>query len=464
MTEVQPPLTFIPPSFNPLVLKFAKIILPWYLKFQTNISTIEGENLDTFRELYQRFAAQKIRLLFAFRHPSTNDPLCMAHLFWHLAENYARNQGFKFKIPIHAHFMYDRGIPLWAGDWVGWLYAHLGGSSIQRGKLDLLGLKSARNLFVNGTFPLAAAPEGATNGHNEIMSPLEPGIAQLGFWCVDDLLKAQRQEEVIFLPIGIKYNFLESPWRAIANLLTELEQEAGIETKQPLKLSSNKISEAEKEILYQRLFRLGEALLAEMEHFYHKFYHQPLESINQDAQENQRETQPNKLFAQRLRRLLDTALKVAEGYFNIKAKGDLTDRCRRLEQAGWDYIYREDFKDSEQKSTVERGLANHLAEEATMAMWHMRLVESFVSVTGSYVKENLSGERFAETLMIIWDLITRLKGGNPFLRPLLGKQRVKLTMGEAISVSSRWGDYQKNRRQAIASLTQDLQLALAKML
>jgi hypothetical protein len=461
MTEVKPPLEFIPPSFNPLVLKFTKFILPWYLKFKTNISAIEGENLETLIDLYQQFYAKKIRLLLAFRHPSTNDPLCMGYLFWYLAQNYARKQGIKFNSPIHVHFMYDRGIPLWAGDGVGWLYSSLGGTSIQRGKLDLQGLKSARDLFVNGAFPLAAAPEGATNGHNEIISPLEPGIAQLGFWCVDDLRKAQRQEEVIILPIGIKYNFLESPWQEIANLLTQLEQEVGIQTKQPLQLISNQISQEEKETLYQRLFGLGEVLLTEIEHFYSKFYRQSFEVI---SEENQEEILPNQIFSQRLYRLLDTVLKVAEGYFNINPKGNLTDRCRRLEQAGWDYIYRDDFKDIGQKSTLERGLGNHLAEEATMAMWHMRIVESFVAVTGYYVKENPTGERFAETLMIIWDLMTRLKGSNPFMRPLLGKQKVKLTMGEPISVSSRWDDYKQNRRQAVANLTEDLQVALEKMI
>lgn len=37
-------------------------------------------------------------------------------------------------------------------------------------------------------------------------------------------------------------------------------------------------------------------------------------------------------------------------------------------------------------------------------------------------------------------------------------------MGEPISVSDRWPDYQANRKQAVAQLTADLQAALEAMI
>ncbi|MBD0309727.1 MAG: 1-acyl-sn-glycerol-3-phosphate acyltransferase, partial [Microcoleus sp. T1-bin1] len=162
--------------------------------------------------------------------------------------------------------------------------------------------------------------------------------------------------------------------------------------------------------------------------------------------------------------LLDVALQVAEEYFNLKPRGSLIDRCRRLEQAGWDYIYREDIKDIAALSPLERGLADRLAEEANLRMWHMRLVESFVSVTGRYVEEKLTAERLAETTLLLWDVLARIKGGNPFGRPKLAKQQVQMTVGEPISVSDRWEGYQTSRRLAVAELTQDLQSALEAMI
>lgn len=72
-----------------------------------------------------------------------------------------------------------------------------------------------------------------------------------------------------------------------------------------------------------------------------------------------------------------------------------------------------------------------------------------------------------ETSWLISDMMTRIKGGNPFNRPKLGKQCAYVTVGTPISVSDRWDDYQDNRRaakQAVADLTQDLQTALQDLI
>jgi hypothetical protein len=203
-----------------------------------------------------------------------------------------------------------------------------------------------------------------------------------------------------------------------------------------------------------------------MENFYTRFYHHsPLET--EISQIDPQTSDPNQVLAARLQALLDTALKVAEQYFDLQPKGSLTDRCRRLEQAAWDCIYREDLKTIESLSPVERGLADRIAEEADLRIWHMRLVENFVAVTGRYVRENPTAERFAETLLLTWETVVRLKGENPYPRPRLGQQVATITVGEPISVSDRWQDYQRDRRsakQAVTTLTQDLQTALEGMI
>jgi hypothetical protein len=100
-------------------------------------------------------------------------------------------------------------------------------------------------------------------------------------------------------------------------------------------------------------------------------------------------------------------------------------------------------------------------------MWHMRLVETFVAVTGHYVVEKPTVERFAETILLLWDMVTRIKGSNPFERPRLGKQRVQMTVGQPLSVSDRYPIYQASRhsaRLAVADLTQDLQHAMEALI
>ena len=463
-TRAQPPLDFIPPVFNSFVLQVSQLILPFWLRSQTPLVEINAENLSVLAEYFQKFQQKKVRFLLAFRHPSINDPYCMGYLLWKLLPKFIKQENIQLQYPIHAHFMYDRGIPLWAGNKVSWLYSRLGGTSIQRGKLDLPGLRSARELFVNASFPIAAAPEGATNGHNEIISPLEPGIAQLGFWCAEDLKKSDRTEEVFIIPVGIQYFYITPPWAEIANLLTQLENDCGIKT--PLFTENNTLDEQK---LYERLFNLGEEILGIMENFYRESYHQnlpDLDTLKAMFENNLDPIQqlPNSLFSLRLQNLLNVALKVAEQYFHIPNKGSIVDRCRRVEQAGWDCIYREELKPNQELSPLKRGLADRVAEEADLRMWHMRMVESFVAVTGHYVQEKPTVERFADTILLTWDLVARIKGGTSFFRPRLGQQRAQMTIGEPISVTARSPQYKANRRQAVANLTQELQHNLEKMI
>jgi hypothetical protein len=470
--QAQPPLEFIPPTFNPLVLRVAQQVMPMWRHRHTAISQIEADNVEVLVDLYRQFQEGKIRFLMAFRHPSVDDPFCVAHLLWRLVPQVAKQQGISLQSPIHSHFIYDRGIPLWAGSQMAWLYSRLGGTPIHRGKADWMGLRSIRNLFANGQFPMLASPEGATNGHNEIISPLEPGIAQFGFWCAEDLHKAERSQQVCILPIGIQYRYVEAPWKAIEKLLSELEAASGLPV-EPVSVelipSTQTLTPKAEHSLYRRLYRLSDRLLSFMEEFYTRFYHQTLPTVTADTTPPSPEsiTHLNHALTVRLQALLNVALQVAEEYFDLSAKGSLIDRCRRLEQAGWNYIYREELKNVKAISPLERGLADRIAEEANLRMWHMRLVETFVAVTGYYVIEKPTVERFAETTLLLWDMVTRIKGHSPFQRPRLGRQRVQMTVGEPLSVSERYPMYQASRqsaRQAVADLTQDLQKAMESLI
>ncbi|MBN3898170.1 MAG: 1-acyl-sn-glycerol-3-phosphate acyltransferase [Nostoc sp. NOS(2021)] len=449
--QAQPPLEFIPPAFNPLFLRVVQLLLPTYINWQTAITQIEAENVEVLVDLYRQFQEGKIRFMLAFRHPKTDDPFCLSYLFSQLVPKVARSHGTMLQLPIHAHFIYDRGIPLWAGSYVGWIASNLGATPIQRGKADWTGLRSARNLFANGKFPMAAAPEGGTNGLSENISTLEPGIAQLGFWCAEDLQKAGRDQQVLIVPVGIKYSYVDAPWDAIANLLSELEAASG--------LPVNPSEFASVESLYPRLLTLAEHLLSLMEQFYTRFYHQKLPDAKTIGEIEDR----NEALAVRLKALLNTALLISEQYFDLQSKGSLRDRCQRVEQAGWNYIFREDFKDVKGISAVERALGDRVAEEANARMWHMRLVESFVAVSGNYIRENPTVERFAETTLILWQMIAKIKGDKAVRRPQLGKQKVKITVGKPISISERYPAYQGNRlaaRQGVAEVTNDLQHAM----
>ena len=455
--RAQPPLDFIPERFHPWVRHLVKWALPGWVRWQTDVIAINVRDTERLASLYKDFQAGQNRLVLAFRHPAPEDAYGMAHLLWRAVPQAAKKLGIALK-PAHSYFIYDRGIPLWAGRWVSWLCSRLGGISIQRGKLDLVALKSARQLLAKGQFPLAAAPEGGNNGHNEIVSPLEPGVPQLAFWCVEDLAKAERDEPVYIVPIGIQYRYVNPPWDAIDQLLSQLENRSGLSGSYDQIVPSVELPTPQIANLYGRLYRLAEHLLGLMESYYQKIYEvgppQPDETL-EDV---------NSQLAKRLQHLLNGSLAVAEKYFSLTPKGSVIDRCRRLEQAGWERIFREDLRDKTAISPVERGLADRIAEEADLRMWHMRLVESFVAVTGRYVLEKPTADRFAETVLLLADMVARIQGENPYPRPSLGKRKALLTVGEPICVSDRWGDYKKSRRRAVATLTKDLQVSLESLI
>mgnify|MGYP002777702071 CR=1 FL=1 len=447
--QAQPPLQFLPQIYNPLVAKTVRFLLPAWLKFQCGINQIETENLIELVKLYQQFAAGKVRFILAFRHPCTDDPFTMAYLLGHLVPRAAHQQGIKLRSPVHSYFLYDRGVPLWAGGLAHWLLPRMGGSSIFRGKLDTLGLKAARQLLMDGQFPLAIAPEGATNDHNELISPLEPGVAQLGFWCAEDLLQAGRPEEVVIVPVCIQYRYEQSPWLQLEQLLNQMEREIGLP---PMPWQDRSAM-----AFYDRLLHLGEHCLTLMEAHYSRFYHQRFPALEptESAQHN---------LMVRLQRLLNTALQVAESYFKLEPRGTFVDRCRRLEQVGWEWMFRTDLASL---SPLERGLADWMAQEASLRLMHMRLAERLTSITGDYIRSNPSPDRFAEVTLILWKILASITNGNPNESPKLGQRRVKLTIGMPLSVSDRWGEYSKDRRsarQAVSNLTADLQASLEGMI
>jgi 1-acyl-sn-glycerol-3-phosphate acyltransferase len=460
ITKAQARLAFIAPKFNLWVLRLVTWVLPSWLKRKLYITQIDVADIDRLVEVYKQAQMGRLRLLIAFRHPSSDDSFCMGYLLTKILPAAARRHRISLKSPVFAHFLYDRGIPLWAGKIVGWLYPNLGGIPIHRGRADRLGLKTARNLLVNGDMPLAIAPEGATNGHSELVSPLESGAAQIGFWAMEDLVAAGRDEDVLIVPIGIQYYYVDEPWLSLENLIYELEQECGLVVDRKDSIVAIRQSDGRplRKLLYDRFYKLSQHLLYQMENFYAQFYHYQIpERPSLDRAISRTE------ISQRLQNILDFALQVSESYFNLEPRGTKIDRCRQIEQAGWDWIYREELNPPANLSTVSHKLADRIATESDLRMWHMRIVESFVAVTGSYVKDRPTIDRFAETTFLLWDLVAQIKGKPAGKRPSIGNRRVQMTICNPIPLSDYWDRYKSNRReakQATIDLTQELQTAM----
>ncbi|MDX1977851.1 MAG: 1-acyl-sn-glycerol-3-phosphate acyltransferase [Pseudanabaenaceae cyanobacterium bins.68] len=445
LDRVQPPLQHFPTQVKGWLLAIIRLLLPLWLRWRCHLVKIETRNLEHLINLTTKLNQGKARYIMAFRHPGIDDQFVLLHLYAKILPQAAARQEIKFSQPPHSYFVYDRGIPLWGGKIVSLLFPNLGGISIFRGKPDRDAMRTIRKFLLEGQFPVAIAPEGGTNHHNELLGQVEPGVAQFGFWAAEDLAKANRPEQVYILPVGLQYEYVGNNWTKIDRLLIQLEQTVGLH-KPPVQASDR----------YQRLYDLGLHLVETVGAHYQKFYGQYAPSP----------TDPTASLGEKIQGLLDHILRVAEAPFAFKPGGTIMDRCRRLEQAIWDRVFRSDLK-LEQISPLEQGYANQLAKEAATSDWHMRIAESLRAITGEYVAARPSPTRFAEMLMMTWAAIQRVKN-QPYSRsPVLGDRECVITIGEPICVSDRYPEYQSSRTAArcqTAQLTQELSDRLASLI
>lgn len=47
----------------------------------------------------------------------------------------------------------------------------------------------------------------------------------MGLWCLDDLEKQDRKEDVYILPLGIQYSYIEEDWNRLETLLDSFIQD-----------------------------------------------------------------------------------------------------------------------------------------------------------------------------------------------------------------------------------------------
>ena len=138
-----------------------------------------------------------------------------------------------------------------------------------------------------------------------------------------------------------------------------------------------------------------------------------------------------------------------------------TERCRRIEQAAWDRIYREGV---DQLPPLERSLADWEAREADLQLTRMRLVEHFTSVSGHYISDRDDFDRFAEMLLLVEEAICWIEDKPRKGKPSLGPHRVGVQLGRALPGRPRLNQYRSNRREAMQVFMKDLEQALGGLM
>ena len=433
----RPALRRLPTRSSRPVQSLVRRLLPLVFRVQ-GLEVRDGNAAEGLAKAFQAHQAGETTLLIAFRHPSTRDPLVLADLFWNRAPRTARLHNSPLARPVELRFLYDRGIPIWAGPLIGWLLQRCGGIAIHRGRLDRPALAEARQVLAQGRYPLVIAPEGATNNLSGEMAPLEPGVAQLAFWAADDLEKAGKSQELQVLPVSLTYSWREQNWTALDARLQALELHLGIQGD-----SLNKQWQTPHQVHRQRFLRIGDALIHALEQ---------LERLKHE---------PNQPLGDRITTYRLHGLAKAESHFGLKAAGTLQERCRRIEQAAWDRIYREGV---DRLPPLERSIADWEAREADLQLSRMRLVEHFICVTGQSISDEPNFDRLAEMLLLVEETIGWIEDRPWKSSPSLGPQRVELNLGGPMAIRPRLLSYRQNRRKAVQHFMADLQEALIELM
>lgn len=206
---------FIEPNLNPWVAGFVDLAYPLLLKLTQNIDEIVISKQD--RELLS--SLRNDRLLFFTNHPTAAEP----PITWYLANI----------IGDRFHYMASRQVFDWWGGLLGNIIAAGGAFSVIAGISDRPSLKKTREILAGPGGKMVIFPEGEPiGGENDELLPFQPGVAQLGFWGLQDARKRDPKADITVVPSFIKYTIEandQTVFRKLNECMNQIERKLEID-------------------------------------------------------------------------------------------------------------------------------------------------------------------------------------------------------------------------------------------
>jgi hypothetical protein len=393
---------FVPPRHSPPVFWFAKTFVPHLGRLFGNVHRVEVEPacLERFREVGPG------RALICPNHPTETDPIVV---FW-----LAKMLGQQFRFLATRETLDGPR---------GWLLNRIGTYSVIRGFPDRESIRATRRMLADEDRKIVIFPEGMVHEHNDLLLEFQSGVAQMGFWALEDLEKSGKEAALPIIPLAIKYRCLEDPLPAIERGLAALERK--------LHLPPGP-TEA-----YARLVRVGDHVLSGMER---------AEGIKPSAGASLSARIP--VVRQRV---LERVAKAAGARLDAKlGPGEQLHQVFN-ELKSWVGALGDDPSDYDERLYRQRS-----AVAAPLFAELMRL-HNFVAVTGSYVAQDPTAERFLE---VLGRLQKEVLGAIPYQAPLGAKVRV----APPIPLHEHLSEYRIAKRERVAEVTRQLQTAIGEEL
>ena len=383
---------FYPPLDTPFAVRLAWRFLSrilWKTARVREVSIVGIERLE---------AIKGAAGVLAPNHPTNLDPVVLFELSKQLGEpfNYLASRE-SFSVPG-----------------VGWVLQRCGAYSIMRGAVDRAAIKTTRSLLTSGR-KIVMFPEGLTYGQNDTLMPFHEGVAQFGFWALQDMEGAG---PLWYVPIGLKYRFMKPMDAEISLAVWRLEKHIGI----PVDLSVP---------VYDRLRAVGTRVVEGYEKAY---------GVRPDAADT---------LDERIQRMKNLWVARAAAVLGIEDNASLPlgDRIRAIVNALDRMAIAEDASEFT-KETMRRRHA-----ETQPLYKDLERAGRFLATGASYVAERPTDERFLE-------VIGRMEEELFGFSPPRGPRRAVLVVGEPVDVSLLFSAYQSNPRGTVTEFTRGLEDAV----
>ncbi len=309
----------------------------------------------------------------------------------------------RFGRPVY--FMTAWQVFAMAGYWERRIYEWHGCFSVDREGIDRRALRTALEILMDGTYPLVIFPEGEVYHLNDRIAPFYDGPAAIA------LSAARKGREVVVVPCGIRYLYVQDPMPELLEILDRIETRIGWRPRRSLDV-------------VQRVYRFAEAAVTLKE----------LEYLGRCGSGE---------LTTRIRHLADTILSGLEQRHGVSSpEQTIPGRVKTLRRI---------ITRKLAASSVASDGSQQLREELD----DLHVVVQLFSYPGNYLRERPTLERLAETIDKFEEDVLEA----PTARPR-GRRAAVVLFGEPIEI--RGGD--SRDRDAVAQWTKRFERAVQQLL
>ena len=396
-------LDFKPPKENRVVIGSVKLMLPLLMRLSQRVQGVEMDraSLDRLK------STDEFPTILVPNHPNRADP----HVMFAVSNRVGKP--FRF---MCARETFDRKL---AGlKCRGFFMTRLGSYSVVRGAVDRDSFRMTRDMLAKGSHKLVIFGEGEISHQNETIMPFESGVAQFGFWALQDMERADNIKPLYLLPVGLKYVYKKDMWIEIEQAITNLELKVLPEGVEP------------PADLYDRVKNIGGSLLGSLAREYHL-------RLSEGSSLNER-----------INRMREHILSQMESFMELVPQPDWNPlrRVRAIQNRIDGEIYRE----VDEMTEYERGVHTQRVDKFRQFYTDLRRIVNSIAIYEGYIGENPSQERFL-------DVITRLEA------EVFGRSKVKgplhafVRIGKPKNLLASYEAYKKEKRQTTQQVTLELE-------